>query len=87
MKTTTISSTDLKNWYSITSGNKLKIKQVIYNNPATIVYFSDGSKSVVKTHPEDEFNEQIGFLMCIAKRFLGIEEFHRALKNNVKNYD
>lgn len=87
MKTTTISSTDLKTWYSIAKDNKLKINQVIYNDPATIVYFSDNSKSVVKRHENDEFDEQTGLLMCIAKRFLGKEELHRALRKNTKNYD
>ena len=36
---------------------KSDIKQVIYNNPATIVYFTDGSKVVVKTMDGDEFND------------------------------
>ena len=29
------------------------IKKVIFNNPATIVFWSDGSKTVVKAHNDD----------------------------------
>ena len=67
--------------------NTLKVKEVIYNDPATIVYFSDGSKSVVKRHKDDIFDKQTGLLMCIAKRFLGKEELHKTLRNNTENYD
>lgn len=51
--------------------SKLDIKQVIYNNPATIVYFKDGSKVVVKTMDGDEFNEEVGLAMAIMKKMFG----------------
>lgn len=51
--------------------SKLDIKQVIYNNPATIVYFNDGSKVVVKTIDGDEFNEEVGLAMAIMKKMFG----------------
>lgn len=47
------------------------IKQVIYNDPATIVYFNDGSKIVVKTMEGDEFNEEIGLAMAVMKKMFG----------------
>lgn len=65
---------------------ELKVTKVIYNDPATIVYFSDGTKSVVKLHPEDTFNETTGLLMAISKRLLGSEGLHRALKDFTENY-
>lgn len=67
-------------------GNNIKVQKVIYNDPATIVYFTDGSRTVVKRHKDDEFDEQTGLLMCIAKRFLG-DDFHKTLKKHVKDYD
>ena len=63
------------------------IKKVIYNNPATIVYFTDGSKSVVKLHPNDTFDEKTGLLMAISKRLLGSVNLHRTLREYTKNYD
>ena len=51
--------------------SKSDIKQVIYNNPATIVYFTDGSKVVVKTMDGDEFNEEVGLALAIMKKMFG----------------
>lgn len=65
---------------------KLTIKDVIYHDPATIVYFSDGSKEVVKRCEFDEYDEQTGLLMCVAKKFLGKDDFHKMLKKYVKDY-
>ena len=65
---------------------ELKVTKVIYNDPATIVYFSDGTKSVVKLHPEDTFDKTTGLLMAISKRLLGSKGLHRALKDFTENY-
>lgn len=46
------------------------IKQVIFNNPATIVIWSDGSKTVVKCKNEP-YDPEKGLAMCIAKRAMG----------------
>ena len=46
------------------------IKNVIFNDPATIVYWEDGTKTVVKA--EDElFDPEKGLAMAIAKKYLG----------------
>ena len=47
------------------------IKQVIFNNPATIVIWDDGSKTVVKCQQGDTYSEELGLAMCIAKKYLG----------------
>jgi hypothetical protein len=47
-----------------------KIKDVIFNNPATIVFWSDGTKTVVKAENEP-FDREKGLAMAIAKKFLG----------------
>lgn len=48
-----------------------KIKDVIFNDPATIVFWSDGSKTVVKTQNGEEFDPEKGLAMAIAKHSLG----------------
>ena len=48
------------------------IKKVIFNNPATIVFWSDGSKTVVKAHLDD-YDPEKGLAMAIAKKALGNE--------------
>ena len=47
------------------------IKNVIFNDPATIVIWSDGSKTVVKCQPNDTYSKELGLAMCIAKKYLG----------------
>lgn len=48
------------------------IKKVIFNSPATIVFWSDGSKTVVKAH-NDDYDPEKGLAMAIAKKALGNE--------------
>lgn len=47
------------------------IKKVIFNDPATIVFWYDGSKTVVKAQDGDEFDPEKGLAMAISKRVLG----------------
>jgi len=49
-----------------------KPKKVIFNDPATIVYWPDGSKTVVKSENES-FDPEKGLAMAIAKKYLGNE--------------
>ena len=46
------------------------IKDVIFNPPATIVLWEDGTKTVVKCHDE-KFDVEKGLAMAIAKKALG----------------
>lgn len=48
----------------------LRIKKVIFNDPATIVYWPDGTKTVVKAEGE-AFDPEKGLAMAIAKKSLG----------------
>lgn len=50
---------------------RLKIKKVIFNEPATIVFWEDGTKTVVKCGKNDIYDKEKGLAMCIAKRALG----------------
>lgn len=52
-------------------GGLFSIKKVIYNNPATIVIWEDGTKTVVKCQEGDTFDPEKGLLMCIAKKAYG----------------
>ena len=47
------------------------IKQVIFNNPATIVIWHDGTKTVVKCQPGETFDEEKGLALAISKKALG----------------
>ena len=53
------------------TNKKMIIKKVIFNDPATIVYWQDGSKTVVKCQEGDTFDPEKGLAMAISKRALG----------------
>ena len=46
------------------------ITKVIFNDPATIVFWKDGTKTVVKCENET-YDPEKGFAMAIAKKVLG----------------
>lgn len=56
---------------STSATNAAAIKDVIFAPPATIVYWSDGSKTVVKCNVNDIFDPEKGLAMAIAKRCAG----------------
>lgn len=55
------------------------IEKVIFHDPATIVYWCDGTKTVVKCCKDDIFDPEKGLAMAICKRYLG-ENFKKAFK-------
>jgi len=57
----------------------VNLKRIIFNPPATIAIFSDGSKSVVKARGEDKYDPEKGISLAIAKRFLSKKQYHTML--------
>lgn len=51
--------------------NEIRIKEVIFSGPATIVFWSDGTKTVVKCTEGDKMDYEIGIAMCTLKKLLG----------------
>lgn len=47
------------------------VKQVIFNEPATIVYWKDGTKTVVRCQKGDAFNKETGIALCYLKKMMG----------------
>lgn len=61
------------------------IKNVIFNPPATVVYWSDGSKTVVKCNAKDNFDPEKGLAMAIAKRCANNSpDFYKEMQKWVK---
>lgn len=48
-----------------------KIKDVIYNDPATIVFWEDGTKTVVKCEFSKRFDLEKGLAMAFSKKMFG----------------
>lgn len=54
--------------------NKIpEITRVIFNKPATIVFWSDGTKTVVKSQGKEKYDKEKGLAMAISKKVLGNE--------------
>ena len=51
------------------------IDRVIFNDPATIIYWKDGSKTVVKRSEDDIWDPEKGFCMAIIKKLYGRTSF------------
>lgn len=61
-----------------------KIERVIFHDPATIVYWKDGTKTVVKCQDE-EFDKEKGLLAAIAKKVYGNKgSFNNVIKRFVE---
>lgn len=69
---------------------KYTIKKVVYNYPATIVFWADGSKTVVKSMlPDYESTEEQGLLWAIAKKVVGSTAHLNKIIDNmeIQNYE
>ena len=75
----------LSNWID---GNGQHPKKAVFHNPATVVYWTDGTKTVVKCQPGDEYDPMTGFLLCVAKKFFGNKgAYNKVIQEFVKEED
>ena len=63
----------------------LEIKKIIFNGPATIILWTDNTKTVVKCDENEEFDPEKGVAMCIWKKFLPKQYGRKA--SNFFEYD
>ena len=60
-----------------------KIKKVIFNPPATVVFWEDNIKTVVKCQNDEIFDPEKGLAMAISKRALGNKgNYYNIFKNH-----
>ena len=64
---------------------KPEIKKVIFNNPATVILWTDGTKTVVKCQDDDTFDKEKGFALAYLKKLLGNDNtFNKVIKKWVQ---
>lgn len=64
---------------------KPTIKRVVFNDPATIVFWKDGTKTVVKCSDGDTYSKESGLAMCFMKKMHGNDNgYHRVFKEFIK---
>ena len=69
---------------------QLTITNVIFNPPATIVFWSDGTKSVVKCNYEhEEYDPEKGIAMAIARKMIGDNkyEYYNVFRHWLKKWE
>lgn len=55
----------------ISRRTNVAIDRIIYNEPATIVFWADGTKTVVKCMEGEPFDKYAGFCAALAKKIYG----------------
>lgn len=68
-------------YYEDDNGNVTYIKEVIYNDPAVVVIWNDGTKTVSKCDYGDNFNPEFGLILCVLKKVVGNDQVAKLLMN------
>lgn len=64
--------------------SNVTIDRVIFNPPATIVLWDDGTKTVVKCSEDDEWDEEKGLALAILKKVMGNDNtYHKIFKKYI----
>lgn len=79
---------DMTNGYFyIDSGLCTTIEKVIFNPPATIVYWTDSTKTVVRTQNDELFDPEKGLAMAVMKKSFGNKgNYYNEVKKWVEPY-
>lgn len=72
------SNPEPKNTENLPTEKLLEIKRLIFNDPATIIIWGDGSRTVVKRMATTAFSPYHGFCAAVCKRIFGSNS---AIKN------
>jgi hypothetical protein len=84
----TITTTGLSNKKETKNKFDLKPTNIIFNNPATIVHWNDGTKTVVKIMEGDTYDETYGVAMCYTKKIFGSNsKFKKMIDGFIKKQD
>lgn len=73
--------------YDIFSGSlyrkpsRIYLTKVTYSGPATVAFWSDGTKTVTKCSPADVYNKETGLAICMLKKIIGAKSVMTTFKN------
>lgn len=63
------------------------IDHIVFNYPATIVIFRDGTKEVVKVSDDDEYQPEVGVAMAIVNKMFGSRSRYKKFIKKFDTYD
>ena len=67
---------------------QITVKQptrVVFNGPATIAFWPDGTKTVVKCQDGEPFDPEKGVALAMLKKYFGGAKYNDILRNLIKN--
>lgn len=73
-------------WYN-REGNLIAIKEVKYNNPVTVVFWSDGTKTTSKCQKGDIYSKETGLTICVLKKLKNNNWFQKLINDWVPTDD
>ena len=75
--------------YNLDTTSNLSVTNVIFNPPATIVFWSDKTKTVVKCDPKEEYDPEKGISMAICKKLIGDNkrDYYNVFLHWIKKYE
>lgn len=72
---------------ALREARRFEIVKVIFSDPATIVFWGDGTKTVVKCQDGDTYSKETGLAMAIAKKVFGNKgNFNEVFKKFIPDY-
>ena len=64
------------------------IKDAIFNPPATIVFWSDNTKTVVRAQGDETYDPEKGLAMAISKKMLGNKyDYYHTFLHHLKKWE
>lgn len=68
-------------------GDKVYIKKVLYNNPATVVFWSNGTETRNVCPKDTLYNPDAGLAFCVLKKLMGNDEVAKLFSDwELKDY-
>ncbi len=61
--------------------SRVYLTKVTYSGPATVAFWSDGTKTVTKCSPADVYNKETGLAICMLKKMIGAKSVMTTFKN------
>lgn len=57
-----------------------EIEKVVFNDPATVIFWKDGEKTVSKAKNGDKFNKETGLAMALVRRLCGNRNYNKVFE-------
>lgn len=63
------------------------IDRVMYNGPATIIFWKDGTKTASVCHKDDHYDREKGLAMCMLKYIIGDASYNNVFRKFIPAED